>query len=87
MSKVLCYICPHKCRIEENHTGFCRGRGNQNGAIVPVNYGYITSLALDPIEKKPLHDFYPGSKILSVGSFGCNFRCPFYQNCEAGLQT
>jgi pyruvate formate lyase activating enzyme len=60
--------------------GLCRARQNQNGKIVCINYGVITAMALDPIEKKPLACFYPGSRILSVGSFGCNLRCPFCQN-------
>lgn len=60
--------------------GFCRARENVDGTIVDRNYGLITSLALDPIEKKPLRRFHPGSMILSAGSFGCNLRCPFCQN-------
>lgn len=78
--KVTCGICFRKCELEEGQTGFCRGRWNQGGAIVPRNYGQVTSLALDPIEKKPLRRFHPGSLILSVGSYGCNLRCPFCQN-------
>jgi pyruvate formate lyase activating enzyme len=78
--KVQCDICPHLCIIEEGHVGFCRARGNRDGQIVDENYGVVTSLALDPIEKKPLNRFFPGSRILSVGSYGCNLRCPFCQN-------
>lgn len=63
----------------------CRARKNVDGRIVPINYGKITSMALDPIEKKPLRRFYPGSMILSVGSFGCNLRCPFCQNHEISM--
>lgn len=62
--------------------GFCGGRTAKNGNVEAFNYGRITSLALDPIEKKPLARFYPGSLILSAGSFGCNLRCPFCQNYE-----
>jgi pyruvate formate lyase activating enzyme len=83
--RVLCGICPHGCGIEEGHTGFCGARGNIDGNITAVNYGRITSIALDPIEKKPLHRFLPGSTILSVGSFGCNLRCPFCQNCDISM--
>ena len=60
--------------------GFCGARTVQNGRVLAANYGKITGLALDPIEKKPLARFYPGSRILSVGSYGCNLRCPFCQN-------
>ncbi len=75
-----CELCFHNCSLEEGQTGFCRARRNINGIIVPINAHWITSLALDPIEKKPLYHFYPGSKILSIGSFGCNLACPFCQN-------
>lgn len=60
--------------------GYCRARSNRNGRIVCDNYGKITSIALDPIEKKPLKRFMPGSNILSIGSYGCNFCCGFCQN-------
>jgi len=75
-----CDLCFHNCSLEEGQTDFCRARRNINGIIVPINAQWITSLALDPIEKKPLYHFYPGSKILSIGSFGCNLACPFCQN-------
>ena len=77
-----CKVCFRQCDIEEGKLGFCGGRTRRAGIVVPENYGRITSLALDPIEKKPLNRFYPGSKILSVGSYGCNLRCPFCQNYE-----
>ncbi len=80
MSEAVCPACFRHCRIREGGTGFCRARKNTGGRIVCLNYGKVTSLALDPIEKKPLARFYPGSKILSVGSFGCNMDCPFCQN-------
>jgi len=82
MSKVECHLCPHHCKLNEDGIGFCRARINKSGQIVALNYGLITSIALDPIEKKPLRRFLPGSSILSVGSFGCNLRCPFCQNYE-----
>lgn len=80
MSEALCPVCFRHCLLREGQTGFCRARGNEGGKIVCLSYGKVTSLALDPIEKKPLARFYPGSKILSVGSFGCNMDCPFCQN-------
>ena len=78
----ICNVCFRHCQIEEGKTGFCGGRSCQEGQVIAWNYGRITSLALDPIEKKPLSRFYPGSRILSVGSYGCNLRCPFCQNHE-----
>ena len=80
--RTTCRVCPHSCSIAQGTPGRCRGRINREGRIVPANYGIITSLALDPIEKKPLNRFYPGSRILSAGSFGCNLNCPFCQNHE-----
>ena len=77
-----CGVCFRHCHIPEGGLGFCGGRTAKNGNVEAFNYGRITSLALDPIEKKPLARFYPGSLILSAGSFGCNLRCPFCQNYE-----
>ena len=76
----VCQLCPHHCRLFEGQIGFCGARQAKDGAVQPINYGKITSIALDPVEKKPLAYYYPGSKILSVGSFGCNMACPFCQN-------
>ena len=75
-----CQVCFHHCDIPEGKRGFCGARRCVNGSVIPENYGRITALALDPIEKKPFRRFYPGSWILSVGSYGCNLRCPFCQN-------
>lgn len=80
--KKICEICPHHCRLEVGEVGKCRARFNDGEKIFALNYGEITSLALDPIEKKPLYHFFPGSFILSVGSYGCNLNCPFCQNFE-----
>ena len=76
----ICDVCFRQCKLEEGQTGFCGGRTCRDGQVVAANYGKLTSLALDPIEKKPLKMFYPGSMILSLGSYGCNLRCPFCQN-------
>ncbi len=81
----VCPICPRQCHLNEGQTGFCRARSCINGVIVPINYGQITSIAMDPIEKKPLYHFFSGSRILSVGSFGCNLRCPFCQNYQISM--
>jgi pyruvate formate lyase activating enzyme len=80
---MICRICPHHCSLEkEGQHGFCKGRVLKDGKIADENYGRITSIALDPIEKKPLKRFFPGSKIISIGSYGCNLCCPFCQNFE-----
>ena len=76
----VCDVCPRHCRLADGATGFCRARKAVGGRVVSANYGQITSIALDPIEKKPLAFFHPGENILSVGSYGCNMRCPFCQN-------
>ena len=76
----VCDVCFRQCKLEEGQTGFCGGRSCRDGQIVAANYGRLTSVALDPIEKKPLKMFMPGSMILSLGSYGCNLRCPFCQN-------
>lgn len=83
---VICTLCPHNCRITPGNRGICRVRENQDGRLVAINYGIVSSLALDPIEKKPLDFFYPGSQILSIGGFGCNFHCPFCQNSNISLE-
>ena len=77
-----CNVCFRQCEIAEGKIGFCGARGCSGGVVTAANYGRITSAALDPIEKKPLKMFMPGSRILSVGSYGCNLRCPFCQNNE-----
>ncbi len=75
-----CTVCFRHCDIPEGKLGFCGARTCRDGKVTAANYGRVTSLALDPIEKKPLHRFHPGSMIVSVGSYGCNLRCPFCQN-------
>lgn len=78
--KLKCLLCPHHCRLREGQEGLCRVRVNREGRLLTLNYGEIASLALDPIEKKPLYHFFPGSLILSTGTFGCNLACAFCQN-------
>jgi pyruvate formate lyase activating enzyme len=84
--RVRCRLCPHGCLVAEGRRGLCLARGNVEGRLCSLNYGRVTSLALDPIEKKPLRRFYPGAMILSAGSFGCNFKCAFCQNYEISQQ-
>ena len=77
---VVCGLCPHGCRIARGGAGLCGVRRNIEGTLFAENYGGISSLGLDPIEKKPLNRFYPGSLILSVGGYGCNMKCAYCQN-------
>lgn len=79
---VKCFLCPHGCVISPGNKGICRVRLNEKGILKAINYGLCTAIALDPIEKKPLYDFYPGSQILSIGTFGCNLKCSFCQNWQ-----
>ncbi len=79
-NKVRCLLCPHECVVQQDGSGVCRARGNMGGRLYSLNYSMATSLALDPIEKKPLYHFRPGSQILSAGTFGCNFKCSWCQN-------
>lgn len=83
--KIKCSICPNNCMLSEGQVGLCRARMNKDGKIICENYGKLTSIAPDPIEKKPLYRFFPGKMILSVGSYGCNLRCPFCQNHEISM--
>lgn len=77
-----CRLCPHHCRIKPGEAGLCRVRRNEAGRLVSLIYGQVTSVAVDPIEKKPLYHFYPGTGILSLGTAGCNFSCLFCQNWQ-----
>ena len=80
--EVRCLLCPHYCKLKVDERGICRVRKNMEGQLISENYGMLTAVHIDPIEKKPLYHFYPGHKILSVGSFGCNLSCYFCQNCD-----
>lgn len=80
--RVTCTVCPHACLLAEGQRGICRARVARGGRVVDENYGRITALALDPVEKKPLARWNSGSNVLSVGSYGCNLRCPFCQNAD-----
>lgn len=75
-----CGLCPHECALKDGQTGICRVRVNKEGVLYTQNYGKISSMAVDPTEKKPLFHFHPGSLLLSIGSYGCNLRCEFCQN-------
>jgi len=77
-----CQVCPHCCKLKEGQRGICRVRKNIKGKIYATNYGRCSSYGLDPIEKKPLRRFYPGSNIFSIGTVGCNLSCGFCQNWQ-----
>ena len=79
-NKVQCSLCAHSCKISPGKRGFCKVRENRGGNLYTLIYGSVSSEAVDPIEKKPLYHFYPGSYAYSVGSIGCNFRCKHCQN-------
>jgi pyruvate formate lyase activating enzyme len=81
-SQVRCNICNWRCVISPSKYGVCRMYQNRNGTLYNLNYGKASSVAVDPIEKKPLCHFYPGSRVFSLGSWGCNFHCPGCQNWE-----
>jgi pyruvate formate lyase activating enzyme len=79
-NKIVCKLCHHYCHLAEGISGFCHVEKNINSQLVNTTYGYPSALNLDPIEKKPLYHFLPQSKSLSLGTVGCNLRCPFCQN-------
>jgi len=81
-NSVQCCLCPHNCMIMPGKRGICRARENKDGKLISLIYGKIVSAAIDPIEKKPLYHFLPGSKTYSIAAAGCNFRCLFCQNWE-----
>jgi pyruvate formate lyase activating enzyme len=80
--QVQCQLCPHCCTILPGQFGKCNTRTNRGGRLYTQSYGVLSAISSDPIEKKPLYHFYPGSQILSIGSFGCNLKCDYCQNCE-----
>ncbi|MDO4587130.1 MAG: AmmeMemoRadiSam system radical SAM enzyme [Planctomycetia bacterium] len=84
---VRCELCPHHCVLAPNQRGICFGRQNINGILKTFNYGYHTGLSIDPIEKKPLYHFLPNSRILSIGTIGCNLSCRFCQNYRSSKAT
>jgi pyruvate formate lyase activating enzyme len=80
--KIQCTLCPRNCRLLSGETGFCHIRRNQDERIINEAYRLYSGISFDPIEKKPLYHFYPGSTILSAGTVGCNMHCQWCQNCE-----
>ncbi len=84
---VRCGVCPHRCLIAEGHSGFCAVRKNVGGKLLPLTYARVSSIAVDPIEKKPVFHYHPGSQVLSVGSVGCTMRCRHCQNWSISRET
>ncbi len=84
--KARCRLCPHGCLILPGKSGICQVRENKKGVLYSKNYGLLSSLALDPAEKKPLFHVDPGGYLFSIGSFGCNFGCEFCQNWQISQQ-
>lgn len=80
--RAICPICPHACALADGELGLCRARRAVGARVRDENYGRVTSAALDPIEKKPLARFHPGTTVLSIGSYGCNLSCPWCQNAS-----
>jgi len=86
VGKTRCLLCPHRCFLANNKAGVCKIRVNKDGILYDIAYGEISTYAMDPIEKKPLYHFYPGSEIFSIGTWGCNFKCTFCQNWSISQQ-
>jgi pyruvate formate lyase activating enzyme len=79
---ICCDLCAHRCKIRDGKTGICGVRKNAGGRLIPLTYGKVSAEAIDPIEKKPLNHFLPGTEVYSLGGIGCNFRCKHCQNWE-----
>ncbi|WNY22997.1 hypothetical protein MmiHf6_02930 [Methanimicrococcus hongohii] len=82
---VCCHVCSRRCTIAPDRLGFCRVRKNIDGKLYALNYGYVSSEAIDPVEKKPLYHFLPGTTTYSLGTFGCNFSCLHCQNHKISM--
>src|SRR3990172_7525028 len=80
--RVRCTLCPPDCRLRDGPAGFCYVRANQGGKLITTAWGRSTGFAVDPIEKKPLAHFFPGTRVLSFGTAGCNLGCRFCQNWD-----
>lgn len=83
---IQCDLCPHQCKLKNNSVGRCRVRTVRNNKLIAAGYGQVSSIAIDPIEKKPLYHFYPGDSIFSIGGWGCNLGCVFCQNWSISQQ-
>ena len=81
-NKIMCMLCQHFCQLKEGQVGICGVNKNENGALKTLVYGHPSALNLDPVEKKPMYHLLPGTSALSLGTVGCNFKCPFCQNWQ-----
>lgn len=86
-AQVRCHVCQRGCIIPDGEKGWCRTRVNEGGTLYSLIYGEVSSISINPIEKKPVFHYHPGSRWLSLGSWGCNFRCPGCQNWEIAHVT
>ncbi len=86
-TELRCSLCPHYCLIKENSRGICSVRLNKGGRLYLPLKGKLSAINIDPVEKKPLYHFYPGSQVLSLGFFGCNLHCQFCQNYQISQYT
>lgn len=86
-SKVQCHLCPNECVLFDDEPGECGVRINNHGRLMAATFGVCSAIRLEPVEKKPLFHFHPGSYILSVGNIGCNLHCNFCQNAEISQTT
>ena len=80
--RIVCTLCRHYCKLKDGQTGICGVNANESGRLIKLVYGKVSALNIDPVEKKPLYHFLPASSALSIGTVGCNFRCPFCQNWQ-----
>ena len=85
--RIICLLCQHYCKLKEGQTGICGVNKNVNGELKNLVYSHPIALNVDPVEKKPLYHMLPGSKALSFGTVGCNFKCPFCQNWDISQET
>ena len=85
--KIICLLCRHSCKLKEGQVGICGVNKNVNGELKTLVYGHPIALNVDPIEKKPLYHMLPGSKVLSFGTVGCNFKCSFCQNWDISQES
>lgn len=80
--RLICKLCPNRCIIKNQEKGICGTRLHMDGKLYALNFGRVSAIQIDPIEKKPIANWHPGTQVLSIGSFGCNLHCPFCQNHE-----
>lgn len=85
--RIICSLCRHSCKLKEGQVGICGVNKNVNGELKTLVYGHPIAVNVDPVEKKPLYHMLPGSRVLSFGTVGCNFKCPFCQNWDISQES